>query len=63
LSKGQERLDRPDFVRANGQALDATIQEWSRVMQRDLFAAVDTWFQDTRGVVAEFKIQRKVPTG
>jgi hypothetical protein len=63
VSKGQERLDRPDFVRANGQALDATVQEWSRVMQRDLFAAVDAWFQDTRGVVAEFKIQRKIPTG
>jgi hypothetical protein len=63
VSKGQERLDRPDFVRANAQALDATIQEWSRVMQRDLFKAVDAWFEDTRGVVAEFKIQRKIPTG
>ncbi|MDA9400789.1 hypothetical protein [Bradyrhizobium sp. CCBAU 45389] len=63
VSKGQEWLDRPEFVRANGQALDATVQEWSRVMQRDLFVAVDAWFEDTRGVVAEFKIQRKIPTG
>jgi hypothetical protein len=63
MSKGQERLDRPDFVRANAQALDATVQEWSRVMQRDLFKAVDAWLEDTRDVVAEFKIQRKIPTG
>jgi len=63
MSKGQERLDRPDFVRANAQALDATVQEWSRVIQRDLFKAVDAWFEDTRDVVAEFKIQRKIPTG
>ena len=63
MSKGQERLDRPDFVRANAQALDTTVQEWSRVMQRDLFKAVDAWLEDTRDVVAEFKIQRKIPTG
>ena len=63
VSKGQERLDRPEFVRANAQALDATVQEWSRVMQRDLFKAVDVWFEDTSGVVAEFKVQRKIPTG
>ncbi len=63
LSKGEECLDRPEFVQANARALDATVQEWSRVMQRDLFAAVDAWFEDTRGVVAEFKLQRKIPTG
>jgi hypothetical protein len=63
VSKGEDWLDRPDFVRANAQALDATVQEWSRVMQRDLFKAVDAWCEDTRGVVAEFKIQRKIPTG
>ncbi|GLR86509.1 hypothetical protein GCM10007857_32200 [Bradyrhizobium iriomotense] len=63
LSKGEEWLDRPEFVRANTRALDATVQEWSRVMQRDVFAAVDAWFEDTRGVVAEFKLQRKIPTG
>lgn len=63
ISKGEEWLDRPEFVHANGQALDATIQEWSRVMQRDLVVAVDAWFEDTRNVVAELKIQRKVPTG
>ncbi|MGY8663536.1 hypothetical protein Q3C01_14360 [Bradyrhizobium sp. UFLA05-109] len=63
VSKGEDWFDRPEFVRANAQALDATAQEWSRVMQRDLFAAVDAWFEDTRGVVAEFKLQRKIPTG
>lgn len=49
--------------RANAQALDATAQEWSRVMQRALFAAVDAWFVDTGNAVAEFKIQRKISTG
>lgn len=63
VSRGQEWFDRPEFVRANAQALDATVQEWSRMMQRDLFSAVDAWFEDTRGVVAEFKFQRKIPTG
>lgn len=27
-SKGEEWLDPPEFVRANEQALDATVQEW-----------------------------------
>lgn len=61
--KGEEWLDRPTFERANAQALDATIQEWSQAMQRDLFKAIDAWFEDTRGVVADFKLQRKIPTG
>jgi hypothetical protein len=39
------------------------MQEWSRAMQRGLFGAIDVWFEDTRGVVATFKIQRKIPTG
>jgi hypothetical protein len=63
VSRGEDLLDRPQFVRANTKALDATVQEWSRVMQRDLFATIDAWFGDTRGVVAEFKIQIKIPTG
>jgi len=62
-NKSRERLDRPEFESENAQALDATIQEWSRAMQRDLFKAIDVWFEDTRGVVAEFKIQRRIPTG
>ena len=55
-NKNRETLDRPDFESANAQALDTTIQEWSRAIQRDLFKAIDVWFDDTRGVVAEFKI-------
>jgi hypothetical protein len=62
-NKNRERLDRPDFESANAQALDATVQEWSRAIQRDLFSAIDVWFDDTSGVVAEFKIRRKIPTG
>ncbi|MCK9913694.1 hypothetical protein MXD81_31380 [Microbacteriaceae bacterium K1510] len=61
--KGEEWLDRPEFERANAQALDATIQEWSRAIERDLFGAIDVWFEDTRAVVAEFKLRRKIPTG
>jgi hypothetical protein len=63
LNKNRERLDRPEFESANAQAMDATTQEWSRAMQRDLFAAINVWFDDTRGVVAEFKTQRRIPTG
>ena len=62
-NKSRERLDRPEFESANAQALGATIQEWSRAMQRDIFSAIGVWFDDTRGVVAEFKIQRRIPTG
>jgi hypothetical protein len=62
-NKSRERLDRPEFESANALALGATIQEWSRAMQRDIFSAIGVWFDDTRGVVAEFKIQRRIPTG
>lgn len=61
--KGEEWLNRREFERTNAQALDATIREWSRAMQRDLFQAIDAWFEDTRGVVADFKLLRKIPTG
>jgi hypothetical protein len=61
--KNRERLDRPAFEAANAEALDATIQEWSRAIQRDLFRAIDVWFDDTRSVVVEHKISRKPPTG
>lgn len=61
--KGEECLDRSAFEHANAEALDATIREWSHAMRRDLFKAVDAWFEDTRGVVADFKLQRKIPTG
>lgn len=62
-NKSRERLDRPDFESAAAQALDATIREFSRSIQRDLFEAIDVWVGSTRGVVAELKIQRKTPTG
>jgi hypothetical protein len=61
--KNRERLDRPAFEAANAKALDGTIQEWSRAIQRDLFRAIDVWFDDTRSVVVEHKIRRKPPTG
>ena len=61
--KNRERLDRPAFEAANAEALDGTIQEWSRAIQRDLFRAIDVWFDDTRSVVIEHKIRRKPPTG
>ena len=61
--KNRERLDRPAFERANAEALEATIEEWSRAIQRDLFKAIDIWFDDTRAVVVEQKIGRKWPSG
>jgi hypothetical protein len=54
----RERLGRSDFENATAEALSTTIGEWGRVIQRDLFRAIDAWFDDTRAIVAEHKIHR-----
>jgi hypothetical protein len=55
----REHLDRPAFEKATSEALEATMQEWSRAIQRDVFRTIDVWFDDTRAIVAEHKIQRR----
>jgi hypothetical protein len=52
----REHRDRADFQMANAEALKITTEEWSRAFQRDLFRAVDAWFDDTRSVIAEQKL-------
>jgi hypothetical protein len=53
-----EYLDRPEFEKISSEALDVTMRELSRAFNRDLFTAVDAWFDDTRIIVAEQKIHK-----
>jgi hypothetical protein len=55
----RERLGRAEFEQASADALQATIGELSRALQRDLLQTVDVWFDDTRAIVAEQKLGRK----
>ena len=57
-NRNRERLDRADFEMANAEALRVTTEEWSRALQRDLFRAVDAWFDDTRMIVAEQRLHK-----
>jgi tetrahydromethanopterin S-methyltransferase subunit A len=54
----REYLDRPEFEKISAEALSVTMDEWSRAIRRDLFTAVDAWFDDTRTIVAEQKIRK-----
>jgi hypothetical protein len=54
----REYLDRPEFEKISAEALNVTMGEWSRAIKRDLFTAVDAWFDDTRTIVAEQKIHK-----
>lgn len=53
------RLGRAEFEQASADALQATIGELSRALQRDLLQTVDVWFDDTRAIVAEQKLGKK----
>jgi hypothetical protein len=55
----RERLGRAEFEQASVDALQATIGELSRALQRDLLQTVDVWFDDTRAIVAEQKLGRR----
>jgi hypothetical protein len=57
-NKYHEHVDRAEFERISGQGLNVTMDEWSRAISRDLFKAVDAWFDDTRTVVAEQQIHK-----
>lgn len=54
-----ERLGRADLEQASNEALNATIAELSRALQRDLLQAVDVWFDDTRAIIVEQRLGRK----
>ncbi|UQE03553.1 hypothetical protein [Bradyrhizobium japonicum] len=55
----RERLGRAEFEQVNAEALEVTKTELSRAFQRDLLAAVNAWFDDTRTIVAEQKLGKK----
>jgi hypothetical protein len=55
----RERLGRAEFEQVNAEALKVTKTELSRAFQRDLLAAVNAWFDDTRTIVAEQKLGKK----
>ncbi|MBR0863487.1 hypothetical protein JQ614_17250 [Bradyrhizobium diazoefficiens] len=59
VNRAREHLGREEFEQASKDALDATIGELSRALQRDLSQAVDVWFDDTRAIVAEQKFRKK----
>jgi hypothetical protein len=59
VNRAREHLDRAEFEQASKDALEATIAELSRALQRDLSQAVDVWFDDTRAIVAEQKLRKK----
>jgi hypothetical protein len=59
FDRNRERVGRPDFERANAEALDTTIVELSRAIQRDLFRTIDAWFDDTGTIVVKHSIQKR----
>lgn len=56
LSYFRDHLNRDDFVKANHDAVDATIREWKELIVPHLRTAVTSWFDDAqRAVVVEEK--------
>jgi hypothetical protein len=55
VSSANARLERPAFVAANREALDATIGTWRDLLAKSLDGAVDAWFDDARAAVLRTK--------
>ena len=51
VNAAKTRLERPAFVAANREALDATIAAWRDLLARSLDQAIDAWFDDARAAV------------
>ncbi|HVQ11761.1 MAG TPA: hypothetical protein VMS19_07635, partial [Methyloceanibacter sp.] len=47
-----EAFNRDEFVRANAEALDATIATWKATLSANIDTAIDKWFDDARSSVA-----------
>lgn len=47
-NEANEAISREDFVKANQEALDATIATWKSGLQASLDTAIDKWFDDAR---------------
>jgi hypothetical protein len=46
-----EAFNRDEFVRANAEALDATIATWKATLSANIDTAIDKWFDDARSSV------------
>lgn len=54
----KDRWERPDFVKANREAVEATMATWRASLGKRLTDTLDIWIDDTRGVVATQAIGR-----
>lgn len=59
-NRQREHLDRAEFEQASNKALTVTIGESSRSLQRDVSQDIDAWLDDTRTVVIEQKLGKKL---
>ena len=50
-NEASEAINRESFVKANEQALDATIATWKSGLEASLDTAIDKWFDDARASV------------
>jgi hypothetical protein len=50
-NEANEAFNRDDFVKANNDALDATIATWKDRLKANVDAAIDKWFDDARSAV------------
>jgi len=51
-NEANEAISRESFVKANEEALDATIETWKSGLEASLDTAIDKWFDDARASVA-----------
>jgi hypothetical protein len=50
-NEANEAFNRDKFIKANNEALDATIQTWKTRIKANVDAAIDKWFDDARASV------------
>jgi hypothetical protein len=50
-NEANEAINRDQFVSANQEALDATINAWKTKLEANIDTAIDKWFDDTRSSV------------
>lgn len=54
----KDRWERPDFIKANRDAVETTMATWRTALAKRLTDTLDIWIDDTRGVVAAKTIGR-----
>lgn len=58
MTAGVERFERPQFIAANREAVDATMATWREALTRHGRTAIEVWFADTRALVAARELTR-----